>query len=787
MKTTNTTNRTNTENTTTRTTAIKEGKTMKNTKNTRNRIIAGALAAITTMTALAVSTSAANVQKYPGPTGIEIQIPVTPDEKKPDLFGASANDDAKEETPSGEQKTTPYIPASEILEGSEPAISETKPDLFGASANNDVKEETPSGEQKTTPYIPASEILEGSEPAKDEIKPDLFGASANDDAKEETPSGMQEKTPEILADEIPEGSEPADATVTLPDGLFVSVPSDQIEIPAELLCPVEVIDEMAPVASAKTEYKPEADAKAHENEPSDGESEDEGLRSQAEEIANRIIGGFIDGGLDMMGDAFPGGKLFSEPLKAILGDVINDKDPTEAAIDRLSEDQKKYYEDIKDRIVSLNKDLTTYTRYIENVVVNEGDKNSLAEMFRGMSSNLRDLSTRVKNVMTNDNYSPEQKLVMLADINNGEGSTNYCAAVRQWADQINSTIGSKSETALDIDLYNTLINLASKNYLFAGEAYNEAQKSAKVLTEQYMYANALLLQCQNAAVAVNGLSAAQIEELCKDPEVLEAYTKCKKSTNSSFQADKQDETVSRILDCIQGFKDFKDKEKEGNRYIKKGTVDNTVIDYYCQNHTYITGGNLQKMYDKQYLKGQDLTDLADYARAQNMSIKDLLDKNNQDITYVVKMPSITGKASGNVVTSKQEKHCYIVVDPKITRQKKFSNFEKAHSEDGVDQYYYDVAEVIKVIDIYDPESKVQDLTLRTWTDRRNGNGYEWTDWSTVKDHPHDFLTIGSHEATEKDDLVFFNPTNTDPTKGPTVGGRVKLPNTITILDGPKGY
>ncbi len=51
--------------------------------------------------------------------------------------------------------------------------------------------------------------------------------------------------------------------------------------------------------------------------------------------------------------------------------------------------------------------------------------------------------------------------------------------------------------------------------------------------------------------------------------------------------------------------------------------------------------------------------------------------------------------------------CYIVVDPKITVTKKFNHYEGARCAYDPGTDYYDMTETIKVIDINDPECKVQ--------------------------------------------------------------------------------
>ena len=675
LTTNTTTERTITTNNTT--TAAKEGKTMKNTKNIRTKIIAAALAAITTVSAMAVSASADNTQKYPGPTDIEIAVP----------------ENTMIEDLSGMNPYVAPVPADELSETS----------------------------------IPASE----AQPAADSE----------------------------LIDEI---------------GKKLEV--SETEVPAEDDEPVLT------AAPGKADYKLEdgASEASGETEENTAEGEEE---SEEAKIAKKLVGAIADAGLDMLGDAIPGGKLFAEPLKAIFGDVFGEEDGTAAAINRLAEDSKKQYEDLKNRINNINDNINTYTKYLENETKNENDKGSLGQMFRNLSANLNDLSSEIKGIMSNPDTTPEEKLVLLANVNNGKDNKNYLADVRLWADQIsttiNKTICKNGETAIDMNLYDALSNMAAKNYMFAGEAHEEALKSAKILTEQYMYANALLLQCQNAYKSLEGLTPEQVEVLKQNPDIYEKYKKCTVFEDQSFQSDKQQESINRVMDCIAGFQKFTDKKAEGNRYIKNGTVEETVIDFVSENFDYITGGNLQKMYNAQYLKGQSLDEFAAYARNNGMSIKQLLDKNDQEIAQVVDYSKGQGVWTS---TGTGEPHCYIVYDPTITTNQKARPSSSIY---GCSNTYLDCNETIKVIDIYDPECRVQEIVVRTYVKENTYSGNTFI--SEVKDNPHDFLTIGSHKATEKDNIRYFTTTNTDPTKGPTISGKFKGPGKIIIkVSGPKG-
>ena len=482
-------------------------------------------------------------------------------------------------------------------------------------------------------------------------------------------------------------------------------------------------------------------------------------------MARKLVGAFADAGFDMLGDAFPGAKFVAEPLKAIFGSMIEGEDATEAALKQLAEENRQQYEDLKNRIDTLGKDINTYTKALENVTVNENNKQTLAALFRLLNANVKDLYSKIKGIMTNKEFTPEQKLVMLADLNNEKGyGGSYLVNVRHTADMISSTISSNG-TKLSIDLYQSLFDLCTKNYLFAGEAHKEAMISANALTEEYMYANALLLQCQNAAKALdnNSFTAEQIADICKDPVVFAAYNRFRTGKDVSFDNDKFSETVKRIDGCVEGYKHFAARKLEGNRYINKGTQAETVFKLDGTRYTSVTEDVLKKQINNQYFDKTGMERFIDYIRETGngkMSVAEFLRKNDQTLPE----ESYTGDAP-------HMDHRYILVDTKITVTKKYNRSEyvtygAGHNSRDATIYIYDMTETVKAIDIYDPECKVQNIVFRTY--EREEEDYYKPRAKKIKDYTVAFLTISAHAATEKDNIKIkgtVNVTGSD-TKAP---------------------
>ena len=471
------------------------------------------------------------------------------------------------------------------------------------------------------------------------------------------------------------------------------------------------------------------------------EEEEGGLTEDQKEIIKKILGGLITAGTDTLADAIPGGKFLGEPLKAVIGGQFEGEDPTLAAIERLSQEQAKYYEDLSRRINNLHNDLGKYTEILGDSVSAQSSRNSLSTMFNSMSANLKDLMSEMKVIATSEDYTPEQKLVLLAYANiDRDHGKNYLVEVRQWADQIAATIGrSKTEnkTSLDIDLYQTLVSLVENKYMFAGEAYDEAMLSAKVLTEQYMHANSLLLQCQSATEAVANFTPEQFEALGDDPEILAAYKKVMTVKNRGFQKEKVDETLERISDCIESFENFSSKKQEGNRYINNGAQkEATVLDFTIRTVDVPNSDEFRKMCKNQYFDKDGMNTFLTYIRKSGLSISDFLHKNNQTI-------NIVANKNGGYVAGK---HCYLVIDPTVTGSSK-TNEEKSNFWEG---QIVDYTQTIKVVDIYDPECKVVDLKVTTY--ERNYQYMSEGKTQNIKSYANDFIFIGAHKATEADNI-----------------------------------
>ena len=472
----------------------------------------------------------------------------------------------------------------------------------------------------------------------------------------------------------------------------------------------------------------------------DGENtdtEDDALRAETERLIKKVADKLLDAGLDILGDAFPGGKVVSGILKFMIDEVKGEEDP----LGELAKQEQEHFEELRDRVENINANIDKYANKLELAVIVNNKRQTLGEAFTNLSKNLKDLTDKIKAINDAKTYTPEQKQLLIADLNFG-GETNekdYLGEVRQTLEGICKTFKATGNI-LDDDFYGTLIDIFTTKAIFKGQAYDLAQEDAKALTEQYMYANAVLLECQEACRTLN-FTEEQAQAIRGNKTLEEAYIRCMEEKNRNFQDLKFKETLGRLETGIDSYNNFVASKYEGNRYINQGKIEDEMV--FEIDGILIKGNNgaaYKKVFDNYYLKKYEMLDFVDHIRkvgGGKMSIYDYLRQNHQDIP---------------VEDVRNMDKRYIIVDPEVKETKEstpcsyewYSDFRNNHKAP-----VYKVRQTIKVINIYDPECKVQDLVVKEWenvhwthpTKAGNRNYIEYTNA---------FFTLGAHKATNAD-------------------------------------
>ncbi|MDO5702701.1 MAG: hypothetical protein Q4G47_05040 [Lachnospiraceae bacterium] len=107
--------------------------------------------------------------------------------------------------------------------------------------------------------------------------------------------------------------------------------------------------------------------------------------------------------------------------------------------------------------------MSKYIKFLGNKTTNEVEKNYLRTEFQNLSSNLKDLSIAIQSIM-DSNYSTEEKLLRIADLNNGYKGANYVKEIRDAADAISNTM-SKKGTKIDLDMFQSILNMCREKSL----------------------------------------------------------------------------------------------------------------------------------------------------------------------------------------------------------------------------------------------------------------------------------------------------------------------------------
>ena len=580
--------------------------------------------------------------------------------------------------------------------------------------------------------------------------------------------------------DIPADTAPEPAPVKIaPEPAPVQIAPEPVQIapePAPVQIGPEPAPEPAPAAEETTEESepeqaPAAEENADENADgsADGSAETEkyvpanvvtdGVGTsddmpdenaepgEVEEFLNKAVRGFTDCSLDMLDDTVPGGKFIKEGIKLIMGAIAGDEDPTEAALKNLSQQEDTHFNQLSNQIESLNDDVEKYARLLDNKVVNQVSGTTLGTLFREMNKNLIDLSDSVVAIKNSKDYTPEQKLVLIADLNNSQ----YLKDLRQATYTIDRYTINTGKDVFDLDLFETLLSINSEDRMFKKEAFDSAEKAISTLMAQYFYANSLLLECQNAGNALN-FTKDQIAALGDEKRFTEAYKRCKRPEQMNFLKSKQGQTIQRISNGLKGLSRFEDSQYSGNSFIMDDPANPVVLDISTQLQDDVNSADFKKMYEGQYLNKKEMTEFTDYIRkagAGKKSVYDFLKDNYQYLDL--------NKYTGVANSDEYNQHRYIVVDPTVTTtavRNPNKDYEVGRMlSNGYHCYerylVYDVTETIKVIDIYDPECKVQDLIVKKY-ERNNEPGKPD---QNIRKYRHCYVTIGGHSASDEDKLV----------------------------------
>lgn len=442
-----------------------------------------------------------------------------------------------------------------------------------------------------------------------------------------------------------------------------------------------------------------------------------------DEAARKLNEALVNGSIDYMSTLIPGGKVIASPLKLLVSAIYNvDSGPD--PIEVLTDQEQAHFEQLSKMIADLDANMSKYAEMLTKQIDTVSGKRSLGEVFTELSTNLRDLVDRVNAITECDNYTPKQKLLLIANINNGSyRGEQYLVNVRQACDAISKTINYDG-SVLTVDFFSTLLELGKPGSMFYDEALAKAKAYADPLITQYMYANYMLSICQDAYNLLD-ITPEEAEKICTTSELRDAYEKCTEAHDKVFQTEKLTQTYDRTRECIEAYKRFDAKKKETDKHlINGGNVDfelTALFKDFTSNEDWYTN-----FYIRDDSKGREYfmdhyKEILEHIKGTNpegaqRTMRQYLTQNGIEMnhngkSYMMVCRGMTDTRGKQVGEKEEVRHCgnewWIVKIP---------------------MYEYTCS--VKVIDIDDPELKVIELPLLTCHADSNGDRIENAKWHT---------------------------------------------------------
>ncbi|MBQ9870094.1 MAG: hypothetical protein IJM32_10600 [Ruminococcus sp.] len=442
-----------------------------------------------------------------------------------------------------------------------------------------------------------------------------------------------------------------------------------------------------------------------------------------DEAARKLNEALLNGSIDYASAFIPGGKLIAQPMKLLVS-AIYDVDSGPDPIDVLTDQEQAHFEQLSKMIADLDANMGKYAEMLTKQVDTVSGKRTLGEVFSELSTNLRDLVDRVNAITECDNYSKKQKLLLIANINNGScRAEQYLVNVRQACDAISKTLNYDG-SLLTVDFFGTLLELGKPGSMFYDEALAKAKAYAEPLITQYMYANYMLSVCQDAYTLLD-ITPEEAKEICTTSELRDAYEKCTEAHDKAFQTEKLAQTYDRTRECIEAYKRFEDKKKQTDKHlINGGNVDfelTTVFKDFTSNEDWY-----QNFYIRDDSKGREYfmdhyqqilehikeTNPAGAPRTMRQYLTENgIEMNHSGKSYMMVCRGMTDTRGKQVGEKEVVRHCgneYWIVK--------------------IPMYEYTCS--VKVIDIDDPEMKIIELPLLTCHVDSNGDRIENAKWHT---------------------------------------------------------
>ena len=415
-----------------------------------------------------------------------------------------------------------------------------------------------------------------------------------------------------------------------------------------------------------------------------------------------------DAAFDQLADAIPCGKILMQPFKSLFHGAVDDADPLDIMNAKLDKMDAKL-DEINSKVDSLDSKIDENTRWLESATENIQEMSDLKGYFRDMSPKLRRLSRDIAAIETDPSLTNSQKIMRIAKLTEGN---NY-NLITDDIFRIQTSLGGTNSNVYG-NFFKTLYDSKARDRMLSREAYNDAKAVADDLCGQYLYAVALMTECQTATQAVASFTDKEIADLGEGDD-LSTY----KSFNSYRHSFDDEDPRTAIVACANGYQAFKDTyDKPTLIWYGKKNINLSVRQeelWHGGQNTGIFEGHTRNVVDdarKNVLSFDEVKELANYVTTNypGKSLKDFFEM------YGVSMTNYVDN-EGKTFTFNNTNGTYIEASDNSKKDD-----GKSWGSKFCGEYYWDHTVTCKAINITDATCSIQDLTIETY---REYAGYDF--------------------------------------------------------------
>ncbi|MBQ1658652.1 MAG: hypothetical protein II059_02280 [Clostridia bacterium] len=363
----------------------------------------------------------------------------------------------------------------------------------------------------------------------------------------------------------------------------------------------------------------------------------------------------------------PGGKTLNPALQALTGAAFGNKQMS-------LEDIDKRIDELYSRIDQFEKDMQNELKNILSI------ENFDYSVFTPFNSEIQGIINAIKTAKTSKNYTTKQKLAIIAaqidrDIEWKKGNSPFVGftSVSKKLNNANLVDGN--------DMFTTIYNYFKQRSMFSGEAIDKAKVVMDGIMQNYMAGYTVLMECLSAQLMVNALEnkdgidsyyldhistntdeiLAKIDELnktvlgetivrkeiSKDESNIIRYEERRigafrymapvygDKTVDVYELDSKNTVSAKYNNIINTSRRIFVNKGKANKEIRYIDVTNHGS-LYSKNEDQAVGSFNSMVLSGNYLSGDQIKDLANYAKSKGQTVRELLSANGIDTSGLPK-------------------------------------------------------------------------------------------------------------------------------------------------------